>query len=271
MRSMDSILSDEKSVNDLPETIETTTEANLSETREAKADVVETKTEPAKQETGDETEQDEHVPDDLQGLKRALAAARGDKRKARKKWQEAEKAMAELRGKLSVTERQPKQPSQQNQPKKIDLTDEEFFGRGPEAVKAYVEHQVAIVREEQKAQWLNRSEAAARERYADFQEAYLDFQELAKAQPYLWAQMDNVHDPAEFVYRTGKTFRELKGVSNLDDLRKKIRAEVEAELQQRQSPGSAPPPPKSIAGARGTGSPAAQTWAGPRSLDDILG
>lgn len=286
-RSMDSILSDEPSVHTLPESRDSapesereesteTTKASESEPEKVAANPAKAATENVKVEAhnGDDEEQ-EHVPDDLAGLKRALAAARGDKRKARKQWQETERAMAELRGRLSAME-QPRTPAAQpKQPQPIDLNDETFFGQGPAAVKAYVEHQIRTVRDEQRAQRLSYSEAAARERHQDFQEVFSDFQKFAQSQPHLWQQMEASHDPGEFVYRTGKTFRELQGVNNIEDLRQKIEAEVRAKLQAEQSQQPAhqnqtPTPPRSIASARGTGSAASPQWTGPRAMEEIL-
>lgn len=286
-RSMDSILADEPSVHTLPESRDSapesereesteTTKAHESEPEKVATNPAKATTETVKAEAhnGDD-EEHEHVPDDLAGLKRALAAARGDKRKARRQWQDTEKAMAELRGRLSAME-QPRTPAAQpKQPQPIDLNDETFFGQGPAAVKAYVEHQIRTVRDEQRSQRLSYSEAAARERHQDFQEVFSDFQRFAQSQPHLWQQMEASHDPGEFVYRTGKTFRELQGVNNIDDLRQKIEAEVRAKMQAEQSQQPAhqnqtPTPPRSIASARGTGSAASPQWTGPRAMEDIL-
>lgn len=287
-RSMDSILSDEPSVHTLPESRDSAPEPEREESTEtAKASESEPEKVAANPATesaanakpeahnGDD-EEPEHVPDDLAGLKRALAAARGDKRKARRQWQDTEKAMAELRGRLSAME-QPRTPAQPQPkaPQQIDLNDETFFGQGPAAVKAYVEHQIRTVRDEQRSQRLGYSEAAARERHQDFQEVFSDFQKFAQSQPHLWQQMEASHDPGEFVYRTGKTFRELQGVNNIEDLRQKIEAEVRAKMQAEQSQQPAhqnqtPTPPRSIASARGTGSASSQQWTGPRAMEDIL-
>jgi hypothetical protein len=273
---MDSILSDIPTVHDLPETSTPAPESTPAEKVEAAPEPEKTEAKPAAEkatapEHDGEDEQD-HVPGDFDGLKRALAAARGDKRKARKAWQETEKQLAELRGRLSAMERP--QPAQQQPaaPAQFDLNDETFFGQGPEAVKRYVSMQIAADREERRKEHLNRSEAAARERHEDFQEAYNAFETAARSNRALWEQAVNSYDPAEFAYKTGRTYQQLDGVSDLDQLKAKFRAEFEAEMAQKSAPVAAPvaAPPKSIAGARGSGITATSTWSGPRPIGDIL-
>ena len=144
---MDSILSNDIKAQPLPDGPESDS-SSPSKTdasgvdKQAKAEAEKPKVEPqakpgkTPETDGDETE-DEHVPDDLDGIKRALAAARGDKRKARKKWQETEQQLAELRGKLAVYQQGQRPMPGQPQPQQATPegpkgpTDDEFYAAGP--------------------------------------------------------------------------------------------------------------------------------------------
>lgn len=283
-RSLDSILSDQPTIHDLPESDESAQASPQTETGSENAEQSESEEKPeskesvkAKQSQGNDhdDEAEEHVPEDLTGLKKALQAARGDKRKARKQWQETERKLAELQGRLSAMDQMRAQPAAKK-PEEFDLNDETLFSKGSEAVKEYVARQVAAVRDEQRNQRLNHSESAARERHEDFQESMNSFFEMAKADPSLWQKMEASHDPGEFVYKTGKIHDELRGVNSIEDLKAKIRKEIEAEMHGNGEPASQgqerkqiKAPPRSIAGMRGT-SVNTQTWSGPRPLEDIF-
>lgn len=227
----------------------------------------------------DESDQ-EHVPDDLDGLKRALAAARGDKRKARKSWQETERKLAELEGKLAVYQQHGVQPRQSQEPQPTpqapDLDDLNIFD--PKAIKGFVEHQIARGVGTVEQRWFERNRSAARERHPDFDDLEKDFLEAVKFNPGLGDQADNSPDPAEFAYKTAKTLREMRGVNSMDDLKAKIRAELEAEIKaaQGQQVPQAPIPqtpakpqiPKSLASVRGTGVGIKPEWR-PHTADEL--
>ena len=124
MRSMGSILSDEPSLHTLPEGPEgepssepgTETEAEQGATPEpAEAKKADAKPkQEAKPAVGDDDdESDKLEPRDLEGFKKALAAARGDKRKERKKWQEAERKLAEFEGRHRALEQMQQRQQEQ--------------------------------------------------------------------------------------------------------------------------------------------------------------
>lgn len=235
-----------------------------------------------------EQDEDEHVPDDVEMLKRSLAAARGDKRKARKKWREAEQALSEFKGRYEAYRQQATAPRQEPQapvaqkPAPWDLTEDEFLLNGPSAVKRYVGEQVSAVREEYQARKLDESEYRARQRYDNFDHYVEVFKQSAS--PEIKRRMFSDFDPAEFVVQYAKNFEAFSGVSSADEYREKVlnderermREEVRAEMLKEfgQSNGDgrqAPtPPPRSLAAARGAGVGKTPQWTGPRPFADLF-
>jgi len=223
----------------------------------------------------------ETKPVDVSGYERALDAARGDKRKAKKLWQEAKSKIVEEVARArkeaeyeayqkAVAQFTARPPEQTAPPAPIvpDLNDTNFFD--PIAVKAFVAHQVKSGVGAVEAQWFQRNVAAARERHADFDEFEGEFKRAIAANPQLGMQADASHDPAEFAYRTGKTLREMQGVGSLDELRTKIAAEERAKILAEQTPPTPqlsspqlPKPviPKSLASVRGTGLGVKPEWS----------
>ncbi len=237
---------------------------------------------PQAQDQGEDAEA-EQVPDDLDGLKRALAAARGDKRKARKAYREVEAQLAELRGRISVYQQHGanpapaggQKPQGQQQSQEPDISDEDWYGKGPAAVKAYIAAMRQRDRQEADLRRLNASEKRALKNHADFEQKLDLFKKHAP--PHVVKQMLEEDDPAEFAYDYANTLDQIKDTPTLDDLRKKIRAEIEAEMAAKNSgavvdqPQAKPPIPRSLAGARGNGAGGNTTkWVGPRPMGEIL-
>jgi phage shock protein A len=226
----------------------------------------------AAEKVDDDGEQD-HVPDDLDGLKKALAAARGDKRKARKQWQETERKLAELQGQISVYKQTgaPKEPEPQ-QPVGPDITEEEFWGQGPAAIKKYFDAREQRIFERLREEKIHTSVAAARQKYADFNDNCKAFDDACKANPQLWQQAINDSDPGEFAYRNGKVLLEMQGINSLDELEQKIEARVREKIAAEQTSEPAiqatipqtpvkPQIPKSLASVRGTGLGVKPEWS----------
>lgn len=227
-------------------------------------------------------EDEQLVPDDLEGLKRALAAARGDKRKARKAWRETEQQLAELRGRLDATKQaqiQAQQPEakEPEKPKAPVLDEEAFYAQGPAAVQSYLDARLAQEREAWQAQaarqrHLDMSEARAMARHDDYAARFAVFQQAAP--PHVVQQMLQDQDPAEYVYEWARAYEEFKDTPSIDALREKLREELRAEMAATQPAAThdapRPQPTKSLASARGTGAHAKQTWSGPRPLSEIL-
>lgn len=274
-----------------PEPTDTTASDSRGET--GNEPVVETKTEGEKPKVETKTTDEvafeddaEAKPVDLSGYERALDAARGDKRKARKLWQEAKAKLAEEVAKarseaesaayqravaqFAQQQRHQQQP-QTTSPVVPDLNDTNFFD--PDAVKAFVAHQVKSGVATVEQAWFQRNIAAAKERHTDFDEFEAEFKKAVATNPHLGVQADNAPDPAEFAYRTGKTLREMQGVGTIDEFRAKIAAEERAKILAEQvqqppttqsilqAPAIKPPLPKSLASVRGTGVGIKPEWS----------
>lgn len=231
----------------------------------------------------DEAEETEHVPDDFDGLKKALAAARGDKRKARKAYREIENQMAELQGQIKAlrsVQPQPKDPPrEESKPaaKPIDLDEDAFYTQGPAAVKAYVAAQLeaeraALAQQSQRQMFLQSCEFRAAAKHPDYWQKVEKFKQSAP--PYVLQQVMSDSDPAEAAYEWITTSEALSGVGSIEELRAKHYAEFQAEQAAKQAavePKAPPPQPQqSIASARGTGAHAKQAWTGPRPLGEIF-
>lgn len=226
------------------------------------------------EQTEDES-QDVHVPDDLEGLKKALSASRGDKRKERKKWQETERQLAELKGRLAVYQQhvaQPKvEPMAPKMPEVPDLNESNFFD--PNEQKKYIDYQRVTLKQELDRQFQDRSERAARKRHEDFDSVVNEFVTAAKNNPNLWKQFAEDDDPGEYAYQIGKQLKDFQGVSSIADYEAKIearvRAKIAAESNQQPTPTQQvaapqmpkPPLPKSIASVRGTGLGVKPEWS----------
>lgn len=126
------------------------------------------------------------------------------------------------------------------------------------------------------------SEASAKRRYEDFDEALEDFKTLAKKEPALIQKLNQQPDPAEWAYRTAK---QAKGIAEIGDpaafrekLEKELREKWEAEqaaqeseqVEETETP-SRPSPPKTLAKARSSGGRnASKQFTGPTPIDQIL-
>ena len=284
-RSMSEILSTKSEPEslrgeELPDEAETTSEKPEVEVKpESKPEAKDASEKPAPKPEHDGDE-DEHVPDDLAGLKKALAAARGDKRKARRQWQETERAMAELRGQLSVL-RQPQQPSQEHKPKSqpAKLGDQLYT---PETMEAYLEARENKLREEFNAREHRRREksvARARAAHEDFQAAWDAAVEMTRNNPALEAQLLDEDDLGEAAYQYGKNYLRFSKYKSAEEFEAEIEAKIRAEYEAKQGqsqplPAPIPAPknpiPRSLASVRGTGVGVQPEWTGPRPMSAIL-
>jgi hypothetical protein len=300
-RSMDSILADEPSVHSLPESAESDSPAATAESTEAKADKGETPEkaeakEPTKtagqaaaaaakpnapKAESDEGEDEGPMPADLEGFKKALAAARGDKRKARKSWQEAERKLAMLEGELNAMRRQPQQAKGEPE-KPAEAKPQEFDWENPTGfVKKLVQESAPDVDAVAMRQRADISEFYARRDHADYDEKKAYFLGKAQQDPALWHRFQQILQepvPAEALYRMAASLQAREEFERDPDawreaelvkLRSKLEAEAQSTAETRQV--TAKPIPKSIAGARGSGVGVQQAWSGPRSLDQIVG
>jgi hypothetical protein len=217
-------------------------------------------------ETAGDDESEEAFPVDVEGYKRALAATRGDKRKMRKQWQEAEQKLAQLEGQLSVMRQQaqPQAQAPKAEEKPSDPLDE-FIGDPNGFLKKHLAAETRAHRDELVKARIETSERFARMSHPDFEEKRQAFVELAQRDQRLIDAMLADSDPAGFAYRIASEHMEFVAWRE---------AKQAAPTQEQAQHSPRPPartPPKSLANARGTGVGTQQEWSGPRPLSDAFG
>lgn len=119
------------------------------------------------------------------------------------------------------------------------------------------------------------SEMIARGKYQDFDEKANVFRDLVNENPWLYQQMMQSVDPADFAYKQAKNHLELKAAGSLDNMRaqieKEVRMKIEAELKTKHEllEKERAALPSSLSDVRGT-SVNKVAWGGPTSLENIL-
>ena len=189
----------------------------------------------------------------------------------RQRRQEAEDRIRFLEQHIQSLQRLPQAPPASEAPK-IDFWDD------PEAALAarfdqFGQTILDRIEERQFTQQVNRSEALARSKYEDFDDALTAFQNAAMNNPALAREASASDDPAEFAYRKGKSLAQLHSHGgDIEALLAAERAKWETELRERApSPTPTPSLPPSTASERSMGVPrAGPEWAGPKSLNEIL-
>lgn len=121
--------------------------------------------------------------------------------------------------------------------------------------------------QQQEVQRINASEAAAKAKYPDYDEAFGAFRQTVAADPELARQMMAAPDPGEFAYQKGKAAITLSSVGSLEAYEAQLRAKWEAELKAQAPRPSFPASTAADGSVAGRGMPA---WAGPVADKDIL-
>ena len=101
------------------------------------------------------------------------------------------------------------------------------------------------------------------------------FAEEAGRNPVLATQLREAPDPAEFIYRQGRTAMELRQVGgDLGAYRKRVEAEIRAKLEAEYAAKAARtasiPQSLNTEPSRGAGISGSGQWAGPTPIEDIL-
>jgi len=122
--------------------------------------------------------------------------------------------------------------------------------------------------------FLHYTEGAARGRYSDYDQVREVFAEEAGRNPVLATQLREAPDPAEFIYRQGKTALELRQVGgDLGAYRQRVEAEIRAKLEAEYTAKAARtasiPQSLNTEPSRGAGI-TGSNWNGPTPLEDIL-
>lgn len=175
----------------------------------------------------------------------------------------------ELERRLEQMERSLRQPAPPPQQQAVDFWDDpqSFMDQrmtqlGEELFQRFEQRQVA--------QRIDQSEAAAKAKYADYDEALMAFEQAVHANPRLAAEMAQSPDPGEFAYSRGKTAVTLNQVGSLDALKAQLRAEWEAEVKAAV-PTLKPNLPSTTAADGSVGGRSGPEWSGPKPLAQILG
>lgn len=244
----------------------------------------------AKAQAPADDDKEEEIPEDKAGLLKAIAAARGDKRKARAKWNEVEKALAEERKALEAERRDRARLEgelaalrKQGEPKPVQTPKPDWetqFWTSPE--QAMREREQALEArfdarlQAQQQQWLQAERSRYIAQHADYVQAEAAFVKAAQANPELAARVNASADPFGFAYKTGSQLLRLQEygeVNSIADLEAKIKERVTAELagQKPPQPSAKPPiPTRSIASARGSSVGVEREWSGPRPAESFF-
>ena len=216
------------------------------------------------------------MPGDLDGFKKALAATRGDKRKARKQWQEAERRAAKLEGELEALRRMA--PQAKNEPEAKAEPSEEFDWENPTAfVKRMAQQAIPDIDAVSVKARADISEFYARQSHADYEDKKAYFMSRAAQDPSLLREVFSAPAPAEALYQKAAALKEREDFDRdpnawRDAERERLRAEMSGDTTESapQRPAKTPIP-RSIAGARGSGVGVTREWVGPRKTEDVFG
>lgn len=170
----------------------------------------------------------------------------------------------ELKARLAAIEAM--QTRQQPQPPPVDFWDDP---------QTFMDSRLNQLGEQLLQQWeqkqqiqrLNASEEAAKARHADYNEAYVAFEQAVQLNPRLAYELAQAPDPGEFAYQRGKTALEIQRVGSIDELRAQVRAELEAEARATIQPRL----PSTTAADGSVGARTGPDWSGPTPLTEIIG
>lgn len=177
----------------------------------------------------------------------------------------------ELKAQIEALQRQ--FASVQQAPQQPQEMPPAFWDDPDRAIEARVAQaaEMAIQRyqQQQTMERINASEAAAKVKHADYDDAFRAFQQAAQANPTLIQQMTSASDPAEFAYSKGKTALQLEQVGSIDELLKAERAKWEAEAKAAiQQPAQTFPQTTATDGSVAARSGPA--WSGATPIGDLL-
>jgi hypothetical protein len=194
----------------------------------------------------------------------------------RKKRQEVESERQELRQQVAFLQgqqqamqnRQPVQEQEDPEAAK-DRAMDEYWSDPTGYVDKRIQAGVTAVTAGRVQDKINLSEAMVKRQHDDYDDVVGVFVDAAKANPALAEQMRSEPNPALFAYDYGKKIQDVAQYSTIEEMRSKLRAEIEAEIAAKskssQSLEAAAGISRTNAGARST-APAASS---PMS-DDIF-
>lgn len=133
----------------------------------------------------------------------------------RRKRQELERELAELRQKAEATTAKPNL-----------FEDPDSWEK---ALDERVEKKLAGVREQSEQRFLALVEQAAKARHKDFEDMAVVFAETAKTTPGLIDEARNAPDPAEFIYQAGRNLKRVQEAGSIEALIERAREEGRQE------------------------------------------
>lgn len=249
------------------ETSEETTDETTEETSEETTEETPEET-PEPKETPESAE--DELPNDVKGLKQALAATRSQNR-------ELKETVLGFQGKLEAFERfvQPQQNPQGKQKSEEELEEERdaMLAELAENPDEFINNRVYQVARNMKRQDDIEEMAATHDDYVEMVKV---FQDAAKDDQKLVAEFDAARNQAKFAYQKGQEISRFKnlGVSNYAEFEAKLREKWDAEQAEKtkkqdrlNAAGNVPP---STATARGGSSAPQPAFTGPPSLETLL-
>lgn len=188
----------------------------------------------------------------------------------RRKRQDLEHALAELKGQISVYQSTVQRPAMPPPPPP-EPADKRFYGDPI----TYIKEEVGRAAKEMRDWVINRSEYEARKQYSDYDAKLEGFAKAAKQDQSLWAKLNAHPAPAFYAYEIGQNYLMLEdGGGSLEAMAKKIRdqtrVEVESELRKKFSLDSANDANRSLVNAPGSGATTEAKRHGPISLSEVF-
>jgi hypothetical protein len=234
---------------------------------------------PAQAKADDDNEPEESVPENLDGLKKALGAARGDKRRFRKQWQEVERERYRLDGEVAAMRRMLEQRPAASGTKESEKQERDPNDEYWEDPVGYINRQRVDPEAVATVQRANVSEFYARREHADYEEKKAYFLECAAKDPSLLQEVFAQPVPAEALYQKATALKERGEFERdpeawRDAERERLRAELSGSSEPTSAaprpPAKSPIPSRSIAGARGSGASTTREWSGPRAAETFF-
>lgn len=238
--SFSDILNDDQEVDAAPVVEETSETVGTGATEETQAEVTPTS----------ETQEQGHIPIAALKDERAKRQALEDQsRQLQERLQQYEAFFAQQQG------------GQQHQedPDPIEFINQQVMAR----MMPQIEMQMLTMKVEQ-------TEAFARQKWQDYDEKVELFKEAAAANPYLVEELKRSPNPAEYAYNAAQKMHEARTYGTATPTREQVEAEIREKIMAEIGMQK-PQAPTSLVNTQSRGSRGGPAWAGPASMDQILG
>lgn len=149
---------------------------------------------------------------------------------------------------------------QQEEPDPIEFIAQQVMAR----LQPQTEMQMLTMKVEQ-------TEAFARQKWPDYDEKVELFKEAAAANPFLVEELKRSPNPAEYAYNAAQKMHEAKTYGTATPTREQIEAEIRQQIMAEIGVQQKPQAPTSLVNTQSRGSRGGPAWAGPASMEQILG